>query len=218
MVHTFKFGGQRIAYDSVSGLVLTITELAYKMLEYIELPMASECSSALRYDLAKYDSGAISATYDELYALYRDGKLFAEGDECVANTVCTGAAIKIGDTVCTRVSGGIHDVLISLADAGKNVDISIITAPNDSCPYTDADVPGLLKELEHIAKTQVKRKRTGEGMAFDAFPERIACSHDCDLCRGCWAVKLCTLAEAQTVMCELEQKRIECTMMVNTAE
>lgn len=28
MVHTFKFGGQRIAYHNVSGLVLPLSELA----------------------------------------------------------------------------------------------------------------------------------------------------------------------------------------------
>ena len=101
MVHTFKFGGQRIAYDSVSGLTLPLSELAYKMLDYIELPMAKECSSALRYDLAKFDSAAISETYDMLYALYRDGKLFAEG-EVGENEIIGGAAVTVGDRICAR--------------------------------------------------------------------------------------------------------------------
>lgn len=78
MIHKFKFGVHRFVYDSGSGEVHEVDELGYKMVDYIVTPMASECPSALRYDLAKYDSNAISETYDRLYALWRDGKLYAE--------------------------------------------------------------------------------------------------------------------------------------------
>lgn len=45
------------------------------MLDYITLPMPEECSSALRYDLAKFDSAEIREEYSRIYELYRDGKL-----------------------------------------------------------------------------------------------------------------------------------------------
>lgn len=217
MVHTFKFGGQRIAYDSVSGLVLPLSELAYKMLDYIEFPMASECSSALRYDLAKYDSADVSQTYDELYALYCEGKLFAEGEDEALDAQNGGAAIRIGDTVCGRDAGSVFDTLIDLADRDESVDVDIVCAPEGVSPYTDADMPTVLKDLEKIAKTQVKRKRTDEGKPFCAFSSKPACEHRDQTCKSCWAVKLCALQVPHNIMCELERKRIECVMMVNTA-
>ncbi len=80
MVHSFKIGGRRLAFDSASGELFEFGELAYKMLDYIGLPMPKDCPSALRYDLAKYDSAAIEETYDELYALAKAGKIFVEAE------------------------------------------------------------------------------------------------------------------------------------------
>lgn len=77
MVHKFKFGVHRFIYDSESGYTHAVDELGYKMLDYLELPMAKDCPSALRYDLAKYDSDAISAVYAEFRKLSDEGKLFA---------------------------------------------------------------------------------------------------------------------------------------------
>lgn len=217
MVHTFKFGGQRIAYDSVSGLVLPLSELAYKMLDYIELPMASECSSALRYDLAKYDSAAVSETYDKLYTLYREGKLFAEGGDEVAGTKSGGAAIKIGDTAYGRGMGSVYDALLDLADRDESVGVDIVWSPEGTAPYSDEDLPTVLKDLEKIAKTQAKRLRTGEGKPFCAFMQKPPCVHNDGVCKSCWAVKLCALQSPHSIMCELERKRIECVMMVETS-
>ncbi|MBQ2765658.1 MAG: hypothetical protein IJF48_01555 [Clostridia bacterium] len=218
MVHTFKFGGQRIAYDSVSGLVLPLSELAYKMLDYIELPMPKTCSSALRYDLAKYDSAAISQTYNELYALYRDGKLFAK-DESDTYAVCHGGvAVKIGDVLCTRADPHILDIVKRLADAEKDVSVSIVDAPENVAAFTDEDVPTLQKQFEKIAKEQVKRARgTAEGASFTAFESRAGAVHEEEPCAGCWACKLCSLISPQSTKCELEKKRVECAMMCETA-
>ncbi|MBQ8250186.1 MAG: hypothetical protein IJY93_09980 [Clostridia bacterium] len=217
MVHTFKFGGQRIAYDNVSGLVLPLSELAYKMLDYIELPMPKECSSALRYDLAKYDSAAIGETYNELYALYRDGKLFAEG-KGESETVHGGAAIKVGDTVCTRTDPHIFDIVKKLAEDGEDVTISIVDSPENLPAFTEEDVPTIARQLEKIAKEQVKRARAGaDEKPFTAFEKHIPATHDEESCAGCWAFKLCSLASAQNAKCELEKKRIECVMMCETA-
>lgn len=218
MVHMFKFGGQRIAYDSASGLVLPLSELAYKMLEYIELPMPAECSSALRYDLAKYDSAAIGETYEMLYGLYSEGRLFAEDGASVSEASGTGAAIRLGSRIYGCGDVNICELALALADAGEDTEVSVVPAPDGVSPYVDSDVPALIKELEHIAKAQVKRKRAGERMTFNAFPERTGCAHNDEICGGCWARKLCTLENPQSVMCELERKRAECVMVVNASE
>ena len=77
MIHKFKFGVHRFLFDSECGEVHEVDELGYKMADYIITPMAPECPSSLRYDLAKYDSDAISETYDRLLSLWREGRLFA---------------------------------------------------------------------------------------------------------------------------------------------
>lgn len=89
MVHSFKYGGYRFAYDTVSGTLFRFDELTYKMLDYIGLPMPVDCPSALRYDLAKYDSMAIDDAYDALYALSKEGKIFVpeNGAEIVRPSV-----------------------------------------------------------------------------------------------------------------------------------
>ncbi len=218
MVHTFKFGGQRIAYDSVSGLVLPLSEIAYKMLDYIELPMPKECSSALRYDLAKYDSVAIKETYNELYALYRDGKLFAEGEHG-GDIMYVGAAIKVGDTVCTRSDPHIFDIVKKLADSGEDVSISIVDSPENSPAFTEEDIPTVARQLEKIAKEQVKRaKGKVDAKPFVAFEKHLSVIHDDESCAGCWACKLCSLKTPMSAKCELEKKRIECVMLCETAE
>lgn len=218
MVHTFKFGGQRIAYDNVSGLVLPLSELAFKMLDYIELPMAKECSSALRYDLAKYDSKAIGETYDMLYALYRDGKLFAEGVGSATDAVLHGAAIKLGDTVCTREDINLRDRLEALIAEGADVTLSVISAPENAVPFTGADIPTLSRELEKIAKEQVKRARLIPDKPCKVFVPLEPVSHEDECCAECWANKLCSIAEPHNAMCELERKRIECQMLCETAK
>ncbi|MBQ8551553.1 MAG: hypothetical protein IJ428_01930 [Clostridia bacterium] len=216
MVHTFKFGGQRIAYDSVSGLVLPLTELAYKMLDYIELPMAKECSSALRYDLAKFDSAAISDTYNELYALYRDGKLFAEGESEVETV--GGAALMVGDVLCTRDNPHVLEIAKSLADEDKDAAISVVWAPEGEAAFIDEEIPAILKELEKLAKEQVKRARGDiEGKPLTAFKSCCAAAHTDESCAHCWANKLCSLTSPHKAMCELECKRIECVMMCETS-
>ena len=217
MVHTFKFGGQRIAYDNVSGLVLPLSELAYKMLDYIELPMPKECSSALRYDLAKYDSAAIGETYRELYALYRDGKLFAEGERN-NSLMYGGAAIKVGDTLCTRADPHIFDIVKRLADDGEDVSLSIVDSPENVPAFTEEDIPTIARQLEKIAKEQVKRAAgKTDARPFTAFEKRLSTIHKDDSCAGCWAYKLCSLTSPQNAKCELEKKRIECVMLCETA-
>ena len=80
MLYTFRFEGKKYAYDSASGAVLPLNALQLKMLGAIVPPIAPTSLTALRYELAKYDSGEISDTFDEIYELAQKGILYADDD------------------------------------------------------------------------------------------------------------------------------------------
>lgn len=88
MIFQFKKSGERYVYDSGSGEISSVSALQYKMLSYVKPPLTEDLPTALRYDLAKYDGGAVSEAYDGLYELYVEGKLFSEDadspEECEA--------------------------------------------------------------------------------------------------------------------------------------
>ena len=217
MVHSFKFGGQRVAYDSVSGAVIPLSELAFKMLDYIQLPMPKDCPSALRYDLAKFDSAAISDTYDEMYALYKEGKLFADNAAEQSGAIA-GAALAVGAKRVTHSAPALLDAAKALADAGEDVTVSVVSADDAADALTEDDLPALLKELEKLSKEQVKRAKGEGGAPFTAFKRGEVPVHNDPVCVGCWAKKLCTLGAPHGVMCELERKCAECVMMVEIAQ
>ena len=153
MVHKFKFGVHRFIYDSESGYTHAVDELGYKMLDYLELPMAKDCPSALRYDLAKYDSDAISAVYAEFRKLSDKGKLFA--------------ADVAFDAVETDGKGG---ALVEDSDAGVTV---------KSVPGADNEVVASVDELSREAKLSLKG---GNGSVFapvKGFEHRFARCRDC---------------------------------------
>lgn len=216
MVHTFKIGGHRIAYDSVSGYVLPLSELAYKMLDYIELPMPPECSSALRYDLAKYDSVKIKEEYNRIYSLYRDGKLFAQDSE--DNAIYRGAVVMVGDTVVNREMPHIAEVAAKLAGEKKSCTVRIVPATSEEHAFSDTDIPWVEKELVSLAKLQLRQGRGNVETPVRAFEKFTPCSHEADRCRFCWARKLCSVGSPQHVVCALEKKRIECVMITASEE
>lgn len=76
MLHLFKISGKKIAFDSVSGSIVPLSALANKMLGALTAPLQPLCPTSLRYELAKYDSGDVSDTYDSLYELQEKGILF----------------------------------------------------------------------------------------------------------------------------------------------
>ena len=137
MVHKFKFGVNRFLFDSESGYTHEVDELGYKMIDYIELPMADDCPSALRYDLAKYDSDAISKVYAELRSLSDEGKLFA-------------AEKPIAETKADAKGGA----LVEDTDLGVTV---------KSIQNADNDVAASVDELTREAKLSLK---AGKGSIF----------------------------------------------------
>lgn len=80
MIFQFKKSKERYVYDSGSGVVSSLSALQYKMLSYVAPPLGEELPTALRYDLAKFDGGAVSEAYEGLYKLYSEGKLFSNDD------------------------------------------------------------------------------------------------------------------------------------------
>ena len=211
MVHSFKLGGRRWAYDSGSRSLHILDELAFKMLDYIELPMPKDCPSALRYDLAKYDSAAIDDTYAELYKLYIDGSLYSD-DRTDDSSVCPieagGALITDGKSVLASHSNPHIQPLDEYV--GK---LEIVPAENDAsnseAPKGDAlnedDATALIKELDRAAKPFVAEKR-------NPFAQKEAFAHSCD---GCWAKDICSLKCKSAALCLLERRRLEYQLALN---
>ena len=211
MVHSFKLGGHRWAYDSGSRTLHILDELMFKMLDYIELPMPKDCPSALRYDLAKYDSAAIDDTYAELYKLYIDGSLYSD-DRTDDSSVCPieagGALITDGKSVLASHSNPHIQPLDEYV--GK---LEIVPAENDAsnseAPKGDAlneeDATALLKELDRAAKPFVAEKR-------NPFAQKEAFAHSCD---GCWAKDICSLKCKSAALCILERRRLEYQLVLN---
>jgi hypothetical protein len=85
MLILFRHNAKKYAYDNVCGALHTLSTLEYRMLEAIQPPMGAVCPTALRYELAKYDSEAVAECYDALYEKAEDGMLFVpeNGTLCV---------------------------------------------------------------------------------------------------------------------------------------
>lgn len=104
MVHLFTQGGHYIALDSASGAVHVLTELSYKVLQYLKPPLSPRCPTSLRYNLAKFSADDVTAAYEELYELYKEGMLFSE-DVKIANVTPDAKYIPI-KSMCLHIA---HD-------------------------------------------------------------------------------------------------------------
>ena len=80
MLILFRHNAKKYAYDTVSGALVPLTALAKRMLEAIEPPLGAVCPTALRYELAKYDSADVEETYAEIYEKHANGMLFLPED------------------------------------------------------------------------------------------------------------------------------------------
>lgn len=91
MLHYWKSAKQKRAYDTISGAVLSLTSLEYKMVQAIIPPLSPLCPSSLRYELAKYDSADVEEAYEHIYSLFCGHILFAEEQN-------GGPCLRIGGT------------------------------------------------------------------------------------------------------------------------
>ena len=84
MVHKYTLFGYNIAIDVESGAVHILSDIAYKMLDYIDLmlkqndTLPKDCPVDIRYQLAKYDSVEISEAYAEIIELHENNMLFSK--------------------------------------------------------------------------------------------------------------------------------------------
>ena len=111
MLILFRHNAKKYAYDTVCGALHTVNALEYRMLEAIQVPMSPICPTALRYELAKYDSEDVADCYDALYKKSLDSMLFVpeNGTLCVpaadSDTVraaLSAAAEKLTSPVCVK--------------------------------------------------------------------------------------------------------------------
>ncbi|MBQ8342110.1 MAG: hypothetical protein IJY22_07045 [Clostridia bacterium] len=77
MLALFRHGGKKYAWDTVAGTLTAISALEFRMLEALTPPMAPTCPTALRYELAKFDSSAVEDAYDELLEKAANGVIFS---------------------------------------------------------------------------------------------------------------------------------------------
>ena len=80
MLVLFRYKAKKYAYDTVCGSLSVLTALEHRMLEAITPPMTPVCPTALRYELAKYDSADVEENYDALYEKAANGVIFAADD------------------------------------------------------------------------------------------------------------------------------------------
>lgn len=80
MIKQWKNEKGRTIYDTISGAVIHPGTLMYKMVSALTLPLSPVCPSSLRYELAKYDSYDVEQIYEEVYAMHKQGILFASED------------------------------------------------------------------------------------------------------------------------------------------
>ena len=112
MLTLFKHNAKKYAYDTVCGSLSVLSALEYRMLEAICPPMEPSCPTALRYELAKYDSADVEDSYDALYEKALNGEIFLpengtlctpNADEALIRAALTAAAEKL--TAPVRVTG-----------------------------------------------------------------------------------------------------------------
>lgn len=121
MLILFRHNAKKYAYDTACGALHTLSALEYRMLEAIQPPMSPVCPTALRYELAKYDSESVAECYDVLYEKAADGMIFAPEN----GTLCVPAADR--DTVHAALSAAVEK----------------LSAP----VHVKGDVEGLAKEI-----------------------------------------------------------------------
>lgn len=147
MIHAYKLNGQRIVLDSASGAVHVLSALAFKMIDYLKPPLEPECPSALRYDLAKYDSADVEEAYSELYRLYKDGTLFSDD---IKIPVVPAQYLKI-KSMCLHIA---HDCNMRckycFADSGDYTRLRSLMSPEVGCRALDflCERSGKLHNLE----------------------------------------------------------------------
>ena len=117
MLILLKHDTKKYAYDTKSGAAIPLSSLQYKVAENLELPLKPVCPTALRYQLAKYDSNDVKRAYSFLYELY-ESKIINEDTDNKANLLLSGeysiASVELAKEIIHAVRERVEDVKIEL--------------------------------------------------------------------------------------------------------
>ncbi|NLP48140.1 MAG: thioether cross-link-forming SCIFF peptide maturase [Clostridiales bacterium] len=80
MIHKFTLNDYKIVLDVNSGAVFELDDCAYKMLDFIDLPLPAECPKDIYIKLKEFSNDEISETYSEIKELVEQGLLFSKDD------------------------------------------------------------------------------------------------------------------------------------------
>lgn len=119
MLYTLKFAEKKYAYDSASGAVVLANALQFKMFGAIVPPLTQVCPTALRYELAKFDSMDVEEAYEYIYSLACDGILYKEDDGKVR-------IMTEGENACTDLSLAGELIALAFADAPTEFGFEVV--------------------------------------------------------------------------------------------
>ena len=106
MLILLKHDTKKYAYDTKSGAAVCLSSLQYRVAENIDFPMTPVCPTALRYQLAKYDSNDVKKAYSYLYELYK-AKIIGDEDPSQANILLEGeyavSSVELGKAIIEAI-------------------------------------------------------------------------------------------------------------------
>ena len=218
MLHTFKLYGSRIALDTDSGAVHLLDALAFDMLRYLEFPLEKNCLSTLRYDLARYESADVSATFAAFEKMNKEGVFCSEGgvdNKYISDFHGKTDADSTVEYIAARPVFA-TEVLRAVESGAKVVDI---TCTDGFVAVGDMDIVD--SELERIAKDIAKR-RLGKIAEpdFEFAPFSVATVRDENgyLRIADGAILELFRNEQNTAEAMFKRKCVECGLMLITLE
>ena len=110
MIHKYSQNGYNIVLDTPSGAVMTVSNCAYDILDYIQPTLEEKCPDEIIKKLSpKYSVEEVIDAYEELYILYTEDLLFSEDSYWDLATALGLAPVK---SLCLNVA---HDCNLKCA-------------------------------------------------------------------------------------------------------
>ena len=104
MIHKYQLNGYNIVLDVHSGGVSVVDDAAYRLLDFLDAPMAEDCPQELLDKLSgEFSAEELKDAYSELYEMYKGGYLFSEDDYAQFADRMVSSPIK---AMCLHIS---HD-------------------------------------------------------------------------------------------------------------
>lgn len=155
MIYTFKLYGTRIALDTSSGAAHLLDALGFDMLRYLVFPLENNCLSTLRYDLARYESADVSATFSAFEKMNKDG-VFSENGEEDDTYIAAPSAHKTADVTVEYI--GSRPIFATEVIKAANEGAALVDISCNGEPLIAENADIVDSELERIAKEIAKRR------------------------------------------------------------